>query len=223
MKKLFIIPLAAMLLTACSKDSENVSFITNYAVFDLAGDEVVHVNIGDDYVEPGVKATENGEDVSSKIKVSSDFVKDEFGLFSVSYSIINSDGYLASARREIVVEDPDVEGPQGYFFIHNSRDDVAEAYDLSICFYCTGEPGEYFVSDLIGGFYDQGRAYGSLYRIPGTITIADDGTISLVESKICEGFGGKADAVKGSFNFDTKEFHISTSYHGMVFNMDYQL
>ena len=223
MKKLFIIPLAAMLLTACSKETENVSYVTNYAVFDLAGDDVVRVTIGDDYVEPGVKATENGEDVSSKIKVTSDFVKDEFGLFSVKYSIINSDGYPATASREIVVVDPDDNGPQGYFPIHNTRDGSAEEYDVDICFYCTDDPGVYYVTDLAGGFYDQGRGYGLLYRVPGTISIAEDGTISLEEAGLCQGFGGGADAVTGTFNFDTKEFHISTNYLGMVFNMDYKL
>ena len=223
MKKLFLIPLAAMLLTACSKESEDISFITNYAVFNLVGDDVVYVNIGDDYVEPGVSATENGEDVSSKIKVSTDFVKDEYGLFSVNYSIVNSDGYPATAGREIVVVEPGDNGPQGYFFIHNTRDDVAEAYDLPICFCCTGEPGIYSVSDLIGGFYEQGRGYGSLYKVPGTISIADDGTISLVESEVCAGFGGMVEALTGTFNFDTKEFHISATYLGMVFNMDYKL
>ncbi|MBQ1885368.1 MAG: DUF5011 domain-containing protein, partial [Bacteroidales bacterium] len=94
MKKLYIYLLAALpLLSGCSKDSEDHSFITDYASISVEGDDYIFVNYGDDYVEPGVTATIAGEDVSSQLKIDNPFQKNTYGKFDVSYSITNADGY----------------------------------------------------------------------------------------------------------------------------------
>ncbi|MBO7597591.1 MAG: DUF5012 domain-containing protein [Bacteroidales bacterium] len=221
MKKLYIYLLAALpLLSGCSKDSEDHSFITDYASISVEGDDYIFVNYGDDYVEPGVTATIAGEDVSSQLKINNPFQKNTYGKFDVSYSITNADGYQASASRTIIVLDPSSQVKQGFVTIHNTRDGVEENYDNEVLFYSLGE-GNFAVTDLIGGFYAQGRGYGDAYALSGVINIADDGTISLVNAGSTS-FGGTAEEVTGVYDVANGTFKISTSYLGYGFNMELQ-
>ncbi len=219
MKKLYIYLLAALpLLSGCSKDSEDHSFITDYASLSVSGDDLIILTLGDDYVEPGIKAEIAGDDVTSQIVIDNPFVKGKPGRFIVNYSITNADGYSANASRTIVVLDPSNPVKQGFVTIHNTRDGSAEEYDVDILFCSLGD-NNYYVSDLLGGFYAQGREYGDAYALPGVINIADDGTVSLVKSESCA-FGGSADDVEGNYDVANGTFKISTSYLDMVFNME---
>ena len=57
-------------LTACSDDAEMTdSRVTYYVNLDMQGEEFVQVPIGTPYTDAGCTATENGEDVTSKIVV----------------------------------------------------------------------------------------------------------------------------------------------------------
>lgn len=219
MKKLYIFLLAVLpLLMGCSKDSEDHSFITDYASVSILGDDLIILTKGDDYVEQGAKAEIAGGDVTSQIQIDNPFKKGEPGRFVVNYSITNADGYIASATRAIVVLDPSNPVKQGFVTVHNTRDDVTEEYDVDVLF-CSLGANNYYVSDLLGGFYAQGREYGDAYALPGVINIADDGTVSLVTSESCA-FGGRADSVEGVYDVANGTFKISTSYLGYVFNME---
>ena len=44
--------------------------------------------------------------------------------------------------------------------------------------------GTYHVDDLFGGYYCQGKGYGPSYSMRGNIIIAEDGTVSLIDSSV---------------------------------------
>ena len=61
--KSLIIAVTIVLLVQCKKESEGLSHIVYYPVFQIIGGEDLYINRGDNYVDPGVKVTENGVDI----------------------------------------------------------------------------------------------------------------------------------------------------------------
>lgn len=77
--------------------------------------------------------------------------------------------------------------------------------------------GTYHVSDFLGGYYDQGRNYGSAYAMSGDIMIADDGTVSLLGSYV-RGWGDSLLSLTGKYDSANSTFTIEAEYvEGMMF------
>jgi len=98
--------MAASVLTACDVESTgDVSFVTNYAVFDF--ESVVVIPLGGTF-SPSATASEDGTDlpVTTTESVNTNIV----GIYDVTYSATNSDGFEASAFQTVVVHDPSIIG-----------------------------------------------------------------------------------------------------------------
>jgi len=73
MKKIFLYSLALGMLslgfTSCNDDEDQMTDtrVTHFAQLDLLGDDLVEINVGDTYKEPGFVATEAGEDISEQL------------------------------------------------------------------------------------------------------------------------------------------------------------
>ena len=109
-------------LMSCEKDFEEVSRITTYATFDMAGDEVIAVPGGGSFTDPGVKAFEGSTELNvtqsiqyAPLVTAGDGPSDAAyqsvtsvdaskpGLYTISYSATNSDGFSASTERLVFV------------------------------------------------------------------------------------------------------------------------
>jgi hypothetical protein len=97
-----------IVLGACNKDEiHNTdtqvgrSRITNFAVFQFSGAKYVAVVQGSAYTEPGVKASEGGKDIP--VKTTGSVNTSVPGLYVLSYSATNKDGYEANTTRNVVV------------------------------------------------------------------------------------------------------------------------
>ena len=117
MKKNFlysmILMLATMFVTSCEDDStEGLTFITYYPTLTLEGESFVVAEKGTAYQDPGYSATLQGEDVTDQVEVTSNVNMNQSGLYSVTYSITNADGFAKTASRQVLVVDPNdpVEG-----------------------------------------------------------------------------------------------------------------
>jgi hypothetical protein len=114
MKKIKIlyifIALLSVTLTGCDEnDTAEVSSITSYPVFVMEGDEISSiVSSGSAYVDPGVTATENGEDI--EVTVSGSVNPSVPGVYTLTYSASNSDGFNGNVTRTVVVTAEDVSG-----------------------------------------------------------------------------------------------------------------
>lgn len=103
--------LFAMILLSCSKKDDfnypagtvGISKITNYAEFTLSGDEYVYIKKGDPYVDPGVVAKEG--DATLPVTTTGLPNINVAGVYAVTYSATNKDGFSASAFRTVVVYD----------------------------------------------------------------------------------------------------------------------
>jgi hypothetical protein len=112
MKKLkYIFQLLALgslfVLPSCDKESENLSRITYYPVFDYKGDHFVSVPVGGTYTDPGVTATLDGKDYPVTVEGAADVDFNTPGVYTITYSSINPDTFPAYEYRYIGVIAPD--------------------------------------------------------------------------------------------------------------------
>jgi hypothetical protein len=167
------------------------------------GDAVMIVDRGSTFNDPGVYAEMNGEDVSSQVVVESDVDANTGGIYSITYTITNPDGISRSGSREVIVQDvtPSVIANGEYSVIagthrtnlNTSANTNYSGYTISIY---QVSPGVFFVTDLMGGYYDVRAGYGSNYAMTGYFKLNADNTLSLVSSHI----GGWGDSLDDLYN-----------------------
>ena len=219
MKKIIfsiMMTLPVLFLGSCEKESEGLTRITYYPVLTLDGDETVIVNIGGSYVEPGYSASLNGEDVTSQVKVDDDIDPTTSGVYSVDYSITNSDGFSSTASRTIIVLDATdpVEGiyavdKKSYRDYNGKKVEYGKEYEFLVF-----NRGAYYeFNDLFAGWYEQRAGYGSNYAMTAKVTLADDGTMTLLSSFL-KGWGDSANGLgAGSkYDFTNHKFTYSVGY-----------
>ena len=227
MKKniLFIATLALLALgfTSCEKESAGLTKITYYAEIALEGESTMIVAKGSEFVDPGFTATMKGEDVTDKVEINSNVDTSASGVYSVTYSIVNEDGFPASASRTVIVLDlgNPIEGfwacsPASYRTNTETGADVAYGASFEILILDNGD-GTYFVDDLLAGWYAQRASYGSDYAMQAIISIADDGTITL-ESSYVPSWGDAADALSSDAKYDaaTQTISYTVTYAGFM-------
>ena len=179
--------MVTLLVTSCGdKESEGKSRFTFYPTIELEGDTYLVWDKGTPFVDPGYSSTMNGEDVSGQVTVSGSVNTNKSGIYTLTYTTVkNEDGFDASASRTVVVLDPnsDIEGfyltqPSSYRSYNGN--DVAYGKAFEILVIDNGD-GTLDVDDLFGGWYAQRAGYGANYMMGGTIRMAADGSLSLVD------------------------------------------
>ena len=177
-----MLALAAPVLTSCSDDeTEGKSRITTYAVLELNGSAYETVQMGTAYNDPGCVATMGTEDVSSQIVTSGTVNTNQLGYYTLSYKVVNSDGFAATASRTVAVVDKNnfastyfAESQYGSRHYYNAPIEITDNGD-----------GTYEIEDLAGGFYCYGRypGYEPTYdfHLESIIKLNADNTIEIVE------------------------------------------
>lgn len=179
---MMMLALAAPVLTSCSDDeTEGKSRITTYAVLELKGSAYETVQMGTAYNDPGCVATLGTEDVSSQIVTSGTVNTNQLGYYTLSYKVVNSDGFAATASRTVAVVDKNnfastyfAESQYGSRHYYNAPIEITDNGD-----------GTYEIEDLAGGFYCYGRypGYEPTYdfHLESIIKLNADNTIEIVE------------------------------------------
>lgn len=105
---LFILAVSGMLLTSCQKDNFNYpdgyvgrSKITTYAIFSLTGGGYASVVKGGTFTDPGATAKQGSTDL--KVTSTGTVNTNTVGLYTITYSATNSDGFPATATRLVAV------------------------------------------------------------------------------------------------------------------------
>jgi hypothetical protein len=192
MKKIHYIFVAALLFItySCEKDltSEGVSKITNYVTYDLTGGSSVAIAKGCAFVDPGFKGTEGTKDVTSTIKVGGTVDGMQVGMYTLVYSAVNSDGFSSSTERTVFIYDPTAPATDltGDYLSGVSRVSPARSFSGLQVSIKKLAPGFFYVSDFLGGFYDQGSAYkyGPTYAMTGYMQLNSDNTLTLISSHV---------------------------------------
>ena len=100
--------LMLLIFGSCNKDNITetddqlgISKITRYPTFTMNGDRYVVLKPGDNYTEAGATAKEGTADIPVTIEGSVD--TNTPGVYTITYSAVNKDGFAASVMRTVVV------------------------------------------------------------------------------------------------------------------------
>lgn len=192
-----MLAVVALSFASCEKDTEGVTGITYYPVITVNGGEEVVVKVGSSYTDEGCTVVLNGEDVSEIASAVSDVNTQEMGIYTVTYSAVNEDGFSASAARTVYVVNP---GQFNTVYYAETTYGSRHYTNAPVIISALGD-GEYAIDDILGGFYWFGRypGYEPTYdfHAEAKIKLNGDNTISLLEV--------------GSFYFDSNEIAIKSS------------
>ena len=217
--------------TSCNDDNDELtdSRLTYYADLQMQGDEFMLVPVGSNFVDPGCTGTLAGEDISNKIIIdgADDVDPNTVGFYYITYSAVGSDGYPASVERTVCVYDPSVTtdisgvytlqaGSYRYWFSSGAIVQFS-GFPISIEM---AAPGIFYISDMMGGYYDQGVGYGSRYAMNGYLQLTPDNEI-LALSGIVPGWGDSYDDFyDGKYDPETKTVTYDMDYAGsMMFHI----
>jgi len=215
-----MLALTSLGLSSCGdKETEGLSHITYYPTIELKGESLLAWEKGVEYVDPGYTSIMNGQDVTDRVVVEKPDVS-KSGDYTVTYSITNDDGFGASASRRVIVYDKTdaVEGlymldPSSYRLRAGAQVKYGASYPISVI---KQADGNYAVDDMLGGWYYYRAGYGVKYAMQGVISVAGDGTVSLLQGKV-PGWNDGPDGFTGTFDAATGTFTLTTIYGGMDF------
>jgi uncharacterized lipoprotein YehR (DUF1307 family) len=209
--------LVALVMTSCGdKKSEGLSRITYYPSIQLKGDSYLVWEKGVAYEEPGYVSELNGEDVTSQVTVSGAVDVNKSGIYTLTYTTVkNSDGFDASASRTVVVLDSS-SAIEGFYMNQatSNRNGTAYGKNFQVLVIDNGD-GTISVDDLLGGWYCQRAGYGTKYAMSGVLGVAEDGTLTLIDSYI-PGWGDGLDSFEGKFDAATSTINFVCVYAGSL-------
>lgn len=233
MKKLFILPILALFFVSCADETTgDVSKVTNYPIFTVLGDELIILNKGEAFVDPGVIVMEGENEIEYTTTISGDYrggtsldtnVAD---IYHITYSATNVDGFSGTAGRTvIVVDDGDlVNSISGLYTSTVVRNGAtgAQYTDMEYIIIWENANGTYEMSDGIGGYYAIGRGYGTGYAArPVIITATSIPANNFTISDFSVGaFGGVAEMSSLTVNPGPGTITFSTAWDaGYTFNV----
>lgn len=186
-----------LIFSGCEKDSQDPSVLTYYVKINIIGGEEVTIPIGGTFEHKGITATEEGVDVTSKVKTVGveDVDTSKKGIYRIFYSATNKDGFSNTVVRTIYVYDPAAtvtlpeeltvqEDSYRLYYATATAAAVTTAYSGYKVKIKNPAPGIFYISDFFGGYYDQRAAYGSAYAMTGYFSINTDNSIELLESGV---------------------------------------
>lgn len=119
------------------------------------------LKLNEQFSDPGAEATEKGNPVP--IKQTGAVSTSEPGFYHLSYSATNSDGFSSAVNRTVIVyETKPVTG------IYNGTR-VGRTGGLILI--ASQPDGSYYISDLLGGYYEFGQGFGPDYAAPAILTV----------------------------------------------------
>ena len=180
MKKAIILlmTIVATVFVGCDSESTgNVSRVTVFPELTLNGDATIFHIAGTTFNDPGANATVGGAPI--EFATNSNLDTNTPGVYSISYSAFNDDGFEAAAVRTI--------------YVYETGDDIAGIYSGirdsrgtgGLVLVSTRTDGNYNITDMLAGFYHQGLGYGPAYAFPGVIAVS-----SGVVTHVVRGSGG---------------------------------
>lgn len=241
---------AVMLFSSCEDEtSQDHSVITYYASFRMNGDQFTLVPLGTEYVEQGVTANIMDEDVTASIVASGTVDDTKAGMYYITYSVTNKDGYVSSITRTVAVCDPeiktdmsgkylsakgsyrlypdDLEGDFEYEGIFYRKTDYY-GYNVNITYMA---PGIFSISDILGGYYSQRpissdypNGYGSDFGMNGYFQLFEDNHIECLSGDL-PGFGDSYTSFEaGKYDPETRTISYKVGYTaGMYFFVKLEL
>jgi hypothetical protein len=89
-----------------SFDDLSIVVSSNEPAITLNGTSTINLNLGDNFTDPGATATDDVDgDLTAFIEITSNVDTSVVGVYQITYSVSDSEGYSASVNRRVVVSD----------------------------------------------------------------------------------------------------------------------
>lgn len=172
-------------LCSCEKSdsTRGLSTITNYPIITLNGDQWNTVSLGGSFIDQGVVALEG--DTEIEVTTTGAVDTNTPGVYTISYTALNKDGYSASEYRYVGVIDPSVVGTDmsGTYKRNAGAQGISEVTKISENFYRASNVGGIAVPDASVAVYFYHYAEGLLgvpyQNTPGNAFECMDATVEL--------------------------------------------
>lgn len=203
--------LLVIVLSGCEKEiTTSVNEDTEYEYFvniQLLGEEVMLIEVGTPYVDPGFTAVEGEFDRKDSVIVSGDTPDgDVIGYYEVNYSADNVNGYPTSVSRSVIVYDPGAPATDLTGKWNGTRIGIGGGATKITKL----APGIFECSDLFGGYYEFIAGYGAAYRLHSYIQLFDDNTYEALSTNSPWGPWG---VLSGVYDPDGGADETGTMYH----------
>ena len=206
-------------VVSCEKESEGLSRVTHYVDINLEGPATVTVPVGTEYNEPGYTAVEGETDVTDQVETADNINNSQIGVYNVTYTAVNQDGFPSSKSRTVVVYDPaapdvDLSGTYTTTIVRTESDGSnPREYHAQMTLAKQGT-GVFYVSCLLGGTYSVGWGYGPAYAMTGYVNLNSDYSFSLITSFI-QGWGDSLEGYQnGKYLQDSGDVYWESIYAG---------
>lgn len=206
---------------ACDENTEDPSTVTSFATFEevkgaeqfpFSGELFTFVELGSAYVDPGVRVTENGTDVSDKVTVAGTVDPRQTGIYRVTYRVNNRDGFPASVVRNVIVSDSEhaPETDLSGEYVSNYSEVGTQIYKM--------HPGVFFLNDFMGFGFVNINAGNMAAAFGGYFLLLPDNTIRSLYS-YASGFGATGEMADG--RYDPEEGSISYTFRAAAIGVEY--
>ena len=172
-KYVFLLITFVAMIVSCSKDTiinthdrVGISKVTYYPIITLTGDLIIPIPNGGTYTEPGAKAEAGGAEVPVTTTGSVDTNTD--GVYRITYSATNSDGFSASASRTVVVYTTDASASS-----HDLSGTYVRGATGESCIWTKIAPGVYTVANPGGASVGRNLIVVLINPTGYTITVPD--------------------------------------------------
>lgn len=166
-----------LIIASCEKETEDISFETNYATFEMSGDNPLAIAVGTTFSDPGIIAIAGEEEL--EVESSTNLDENTIGIYTINYAAVNADGYPATTSRTVAVYDPNAPETDISGTYSGLREGASGGGPVNIE---KVAPGIFYASDLFGGYYELVAGYGSAYRLRSYIRLYEDNTIEELQT-----------------------------------------
>lgn len=100
----FLLAFSAVFFFSCDRDreTEGISRVTEFPILTMQGEQWVSLPVGGTFTDPGVTATEGGESITV-VTGGNTVDTNTPGVYVVTYTATNQDGFAATLRRYVGV------------------------------------------------------------------------------------------------------------------------
>lgn len=172
-------------MVSCDEDTTGgVSQVTVFPDFTYNGDELVFVEAGTEFDDPGVTAKEGDTDIPVTRSATGLYFgattldTSQPDIYNVEYSATNSDGFVSAQPRTVIVAGQGdlVNSIEGLYTATTKRNGTITDDYVDMEYIIIRKTGDntYVLSDGIGGYYDLGRGYGPAYAAQYATVTAND-------------------------------------------------
>jgi hypothetical protein len=202
------VALVLVVMVGCKKEDDPVSTVVNvsYPTIELAGDPVVSLSVGDSYTEAGATGTDDISGATSQLTpISNNVDPSTPGFYSVLYSTKNSNGYVTTAIRLVLVS-----SANPALDISGTYARTSNGVEVHVTKVGTG----LFIIDNIGGVAD---ATPEDYLFDVYMGMPTDSTLEIPVQPNGPGLGGEVYADNASISLAPGDTTFSYVVHGAGF------